>query len=1156
MKHILYIIALFFPLLVISQNGDDGWNNRVIDTYENDVEKARVSLTFIPGFDTQEHTDFIAYIDPDIPFNGGIPVTNGEFNMNYIRTFTPIKNNKTITPPSHNGLDYSKWAENITYYDGLGREIQQIAVKGSPVNTDIIQPIIYDDLGRLKREYLSYAITQSGDDGPGGFRPDVITEQLSFYDYFYPNEQGIAFAEKDFDNSPLNRIMKQSAPGNAWKPDSGHEVEFQYGANTGTEAFLFSVTSSNQLKKEGCYAEKKLYKTSTIDEDENETIDYKDLQGRLVMKKSYDGDDWLKTYYVYDDFGLLRYVLAPAASSIFISSSGLIGNIYDNQTIQDYCYYYEYDDRKRMKLKKLPGANPVYLVYNKRDQLVLTQDGNLRNNNDWLFTKYDIFNRPVMTGKYRHTAILSQNEMQILVDANTNYFEEANLSFEHGYTNNAFPDITSGDCEIYLVTYYDNTEYIDQPQFDNRYGFINDEISFMYPLATNTKGQVTTVKTKILPNSEITLESGMEYLKSANYYDKYKQLIQVVTDNHLGGLDVVSNKINFTGDILLTKENHNNGSESIIVQNEFEYDNGKRLIKTKHKINNESRVTVSEQKYDELGRVKRKHLHGGSNNSLQTVNYKYNIRDWLTDINDIAALGNDLFALNFGYESGTYPQFNGNISLMQWKSAMFGANTYNFNYDGVNRISTAEYSGTGNYNTSYGYDYNGNLLSLSREGKLSERSNYALIDELDYSYTGNQLKSVNDIDDSDHQNNGFSDNGSFSSLEYTYDNNGNMISDLNKHLTISQYNYLNLPQQLNINTDGTNEINYLYDAAGIKLRKQTLIDNAVEKTLDYIGNFVYEDLELRYILSNEGRIMVNSNRNYEYQYFLKDHLGNTRVTFNENEDIIQEDAYYPFGMQMNGLCYETGLDYKNKYLYNGKELQEEFGLEWYDYGARFYDAQLGRFPSVDPIIENFPYLTPYNYASNNPVTLIDLWGLQGISPNGGLVNAFLNGSISRKEFNELNNRQLSMSKYPIMIGSMLTLNPVALILMPTSIGISIAKDVLPNNEKAQETSETITGNILRAVDELREKATGEESDIFEETGELIEAVITGGKGLLKKPKNSLDLIDKINDVNSIVNETIDVIDEAGNKVENKKKPDLLPPPTNSKVEEEDYKHNY
>ena len=211
----------------------------------------------------------------------------------------------------------------------------------------------------------------------------------------------------------------------------------------------------------------------------------------------------------------------------------------------------------------------------------------------------------------------------------------------------------------------------------------------------------------------------------------------------------------------------------------------------------------------------------------------------------------------------------------------------------------------------------------------------------------------------------------FVSDEYTYDDNGNMITDLNKDLTISQYNYLNLPQQISKNTDATNEINYLYNAAGIKLRKQTRIDFAVEKTMDYIGIFVYEDNELIYILTSEGRIMVDSNGIFEYQYFLKDHLGNTRVTFSETGNVIQDDAYYPFGMQMNGLCHETGIDYKNKYLYNGKELQDEFGLDWYDYGARFYDAQIGRWHVIDPLSEKYLALSPYNYVANNPLKYID-----------------------------------------------------------------------------------------------------------------------------------------------------------------------------------------
>jgi RHS repeat-associated protein len=161
---------------------------------------------------------------------------------------------------------------------------------------------------------------------------------------------------------------------------------------------------------------------------------------------------------------------------------------------------------------------------------------------------------------------------------------------------------------------------------------------------------------------------------------------------------------------------------------------------------------------------------------------------------------------------------------------------------------------------------------------------------------------------------------------------------------------------------------------GSKLRKQTKINNTPETTTDYIGSFVYEDngtFELRYILTPEGRVMANPDGTFEYQYFLKDHLGNTRVTFTETGEIIQENSYYPFGMAMNGLNYETGLDYKNKYLYNGKELQDEFGLEWYDYGARFYDPQLGRWHVVDNKAEKYYGITQYAYAINNPLRFID-----------------------------------------------------------------------------------------------------------------------------------------------------------------------------------------
>jgi len=169
------------------------------------------------------------------------------------------------------------------------------------------------------------------------------------------------------------------------------------------------------------------------------------------------------------------------------------------------------------------------------------------------------------------------------------------------------------------------------------------------------------------------------------------------------------------------------------------------------------------------------------------------------------------------------------------------------------------------------------------------------------------------------------------------------------------------------------------DAAGIKLRK-----TAGSITTDYVGNFIYEDNLLKYIITDYGKINLSYPKNgdtvFTRQYNLTDHLGNVRVTFdvhnNNMADVVQEDSYYPFGMTMNGLDYRTrDIDKKNLYLYNGKELQEDFGLEWYDYGARFYDAQLGRWHVPDPLAEQAYGWTPYRYAFNNPIKYIDPNGL-------------------------------------------------------------------------------------------------------------------------------------------------------------------------------------
>ena len=274
----------------------------------------------------------------------------------------------------------------------------------------------------------------------------------------------------------------------------------------------------------------------------------------------------------------------------------------------------------------------------------------------------------------------------------------------------------------------------------------------------------------------------------------------------------------------------------------------------------------------------------------------------------------------------------------------------------------------------------GNILGLKRYGQTSS-TGYDVIDDLSLSYVGNRLKKVTDRSTTPAFNNGFEfKDGIDLPTEYEYDENGNLTKDLNKNITAIQYNCLNLPSRVMF-ANG-NSISYLYDAAGRKLRTVHVLEGD-SVTTDYCGNVVYENGVPQILLTEVGYVSLTDGK---YHYYLKDHQGNNRVVVDEEGTVEEVNHYYPFG----GVFSSTGD--AQPYKYNGKELDRKGGLDWYDYGARMYDAALGRFMKTDRFSEKYVSLSPYQYGANNPVNNIDV--------NGD--NVYVSGEFSGgRKFNDI-----------------------------------------------------------------------------------------------------------------------------------------------------------
>ncbi len=880
-------------------------------------------------------------------------------NKSFVRTQTMRIETTEMTP-----FRKERVTESYSYVDGLGRAAQSVQSNASPSGKDLVVPAEYDTYGRQAKDFLPYESTELY---YGVFQADALipndyanSDHRDYYENTSSHQSTRAFTERSFETSPMNRLASEAAPGSAWQ---NKPVEYDYNFNETSDSVIDFDWDDLLTQSKVTFAANELTKNEVADEDDNETIEFTNKLGQTLLKKSLvSGTTWAETHYIYDHFGRLRVVIPPEASSLLDADFYATGK--DRQAFLDlWAFQYTYDGRGRMTEKKVPGAEKVLMIYDRWDRLVLTQDGNQRDSDQWLFTKYDDFDRPVSTGLLTVASSTTEASVRAAVLASTERGESYSGTGETLYSDDTYPTDTVGLGSDYLtITYYDDylfegvwTEDLAYDEtkaektvanivtgatlLESNYSMASadDTKKFVYEpdvAVTIPVGVTLTPGSEVIPYVE-TVEVDHEkndyvkgqvtgsavktgdgnWIKGATYYDQKYRVIQTQSTNHLSGYigkDVVTNYYDFIGQVTKTVNTHSDGQNSTSITRRFEYDHAGRLLETYHQVDNEAEVLLASNSYNELGELTEKDLHSGK----QSLDYTYNIRGWLTAINDSdlsTSLDGDLFGMNLLYdqtdaEANNSALFNGNISAVKWstprdhESTDLSERAYKFSYDGLNRLTSAEsrknssgWSNTSYYEGDYSYDLNGNITSLDRWPDSG-----SAMDSLSYSYDGNQLLYVEDDADSLGFYNGHI--GSQNDPDYLYDANGNMVKDLNKSIDSIHYNHLNLPVLVVFENAG-DSITYLYDAAGIKLQQVVYEGGDTLKITDYVGEFIYEtdtsgNRTLQLIQHEEGRVVIKSPFEggqgdvYDYQYHLKDHLGNTRLTFStETESYTMVETF-------------------------------------------------------------------------------------------------------------------------------------------------------------------------------------------------------------------------------------------------------------------------
>ena len=832
-------------------------------------------------------------------------------SINYVQTKTFLDGNA------------STFLRHIDYYDELGYVAETVDVGRNTSQTPLVVKMEYTPQMKLRRQWAPVPAT-----GLDYLNDVSYVASTTYNDYR-------SYSENEYDD--FLDLASSRKPGDAWEEHPVTITPHVVPANTVRK---YSVSADGSLCDIGTYPYGILTSTTTIDEDGQSITVYTNIHENVILERRGSNND---TYYVYDDYGRLSYVLPPMCQQCSTSD------------MSKYWYKYVYDDRGRCIEKQLPGCNVVKYWYDDANRIQSEQDGHLQTQSLYRNYSYDGIGRLTL-----QTISSTRGEA---TESNATVVE----------IKNYYDDYSSCRQELSLV-----------------FSMWTDSINAHQLLPTVARGRLTATLH--------TTGDDKRYFEIYGY-DEFGRMTYKLSAYSDNWLKAVHTSYNFVGDVVSVNENvYKSGDYWMKVvlakrRTVNTYHPGTRLLANTtvthiDKNGNTSTQTVSCPTYDFLGNVTADNRPG----TATDMSYTYDmLHGWLKGVSSPCGFSEQLLR-----ETATNALFSGNIGSMQWRNTANGEqHKYDFTYDSLGRLTSSLYSSSANgtsgrFDETVSYNPNGSITLLMRNGMKNDGT-FGLIDSLAITYDGNRLVKVTDDAEALNYNGALDFNdGENANCEYDYDSDGALTRDGNRGINSITYDYGHHPYYINMNmTGGPRNITNVYTPDGRKLssRHVTSIPHANGYTRKTTTDLYVDGLILRGgapLLWQFGGGYVELDANgapTSWNYYVTDHLGSTRMVVDSNNNIKETINYYPFGseIQMENPALLNGGT-SHPFRFTGKELDRLNSLNMYDFGARWYDvAGVPMWTSIDPLCEKYYNVSPYAYCEGDPVNKIDPDGRDGIA---------------------------------------------------------------------------------------------------------------------------------------------------------------------------------